>query len=336
MKRNVLVLLHLCVAVLISANSSAQIFSTNRNPVGLEHNLLFRANERYAVSTVNFDNNTLPYLFDGSFGPVYNMNTSISNSNPSVILIEGLPNSHIQAGAWVGWSTRYCPVVKFKIEAYNVYNTSEWVTVADYSNTTFNGNDFSVALPFGSFTKLKYTFYEGQQGCLNGGIAYGISELFFIHPEATTPYYGLFEVSGSTWTRRGNNINYNSGNVGIGIVDPQNKLDVNGTIHAREVKVDLIGWADYVFAPTYKLRPLSEVEQFIKTNGHLPEIPKAEEVKQNGVNLGEMQTKLLQKVEELTLYSIEQSKENAELKQKLADYEKEMKELKKLLMGKLK
>jgi hypothetical protein len=98
-----------------------------------------------------------------------------------------------------------------------------------------------------------------------------------------------------------------SGNVGIGTTDPKNKLDVNGTIRAKEVKVET-GWADFVFTPTYKLRPLSEVEQFIKTNGHLPEIPKAEEVQQYGVNLGEMQTKLLQKVEELTLYVIEQNK----------------------------
>jgi hypothetical protein len=129
---------------------------------------------------------------------------------------------------------------------------------------------------------------------------------------------------------------FNGGNVGIGTTNPQNKLDVNGTIRAKEVKVET-GWADFVFTPTYKLRPLSEVEQFIKTNGHLPEIPKADEVQQDGVNLGEMQTKLLQKVEELTLYvielkkeNVEQSKENAELKQKLANYEKQMNELKDL------
>ncbi|WP_320052052.1 hypothetical protein [uncultured Acetobacteroides sp.] len=108
------------------------------------------------------------------------------------------------------------------------------------------------------------------------------------------------------------------GNIGIGTSTPQNLLDVNGTIRAKEVKVES-GWADFVFKPDYQLKPLSEVEQFITTNGHLPEVPTAKEVEQNGVNLGEMNAKLLQKVEELTLYLIEQKKEIELLKQKLAD-----------------
>ncbi len=108
---------------------------------------------------------------------------------------------------------------------------------------------------------------------------------------------------------------FNSGNVGIGTTDPKNLLDVNGTIHAREVKVDLTGWSDFVFHPSYQLKPLTEVEKFIKANGHLHDIPSAAEVEQNGVNVGEMQKKLLQKVEELTLYVIELKKENEQLKE---------------------
>ncbi|HEX3007803.1 MAG TPA: hypothetical protein VHO90_09335 [Bacteroidales bacterium] len=103
------------------------------------------------------------------------------------------------------------------------------------------------------------------------------------------------------------------GNVGIGTTNPQNKLDVNGTIHAREVKVDLNGWSDFVFQPTYKLKPLIEVEKYIKANGHLEDIPSAKEVEKNGVNMGEMQAKLLQKIEELTLYTIELEKRIKEL-----------------------
>ena len=72
-------------------------------------------------------------------------------------------------------------------------------------------------------------------------------------------------------------------------------LDVNGTIHTKEVKVDLIGWSDFVFKSTYKLKSLSDLEYFINQNGHLPEIPSESEVKTDGVNLGEIQAKLLQK-----------------------------------------
>jgi len=100
----------------------------------------------------------------------------------------------------------------------------------------------------------------------------------------------------------------NAGNVGIGTATPDAKLTVNGKIHATEVIVDLAIPADYVFKPTYKLMPLHEVEQFVKTNSHLPEIPSAGEITKNGLSMGEMQNKLLQKVEELTLYVIEQQK----------------------------
>lgn len=101
----------------------------------------------------------------------------------------------------------------------------------------------------------------------------------------------------------------NNGYVGIGTTSPDHLLTVKGTIHAREVLIDFNGpIADYVFSPDYSLMPLCEVEKFVKTNRHLPEIPSAAEVKENGLNMGEMQNKLLQKIEELTLYVIEQQK----------------------------
>jgi len=90
------------------------------------------------------------------------------------------------------------------------------------------------------------------------------------------------------------------------------KLDVDGKIRANEIVVNT-GGADFVFEDNYNLKSLNEVESFIKENKHLPEIPTAKEVQENGVSLGEMQTKLLQKVEELTLYIIEQEKRIKEL-----------------------
>ncbi|MET3879161.1 hypothetical protein [Chitinophaga sp. OAE865] len=111
----------------------------------------------------------------------------------------------------------------------------------------------------------------------------------------------------------------NSGNIGIGTLTPKSyKLAVEGTIGARRIKVtQQPNWADFVFHPGYKLPPLQEVESFITKNGHLPEIPTAAEVKENGVDVGEMNKLLLQKVEELTLYLIQQQKEIEELKRKI-------------------
>ncbi|WP_235832272.1 hypothetical protein [Flavobacterium zhairuonense] len=107
------------------------------------------------------------------------------------------------------------------------------------------------------------------------------------------------------------------GNVGIGTVNPKNKLDVNGTIHSQEVKVDMNGWSDFVFRKEYILPTLEEVEKYIAEKGHLENIPSEEEVLKNGINLGEMNSKLLQKIEELTLYMIEQNKTIEELKQEI-------------------
>jgi hypothetical protein len=109
-----------------------------------------------------------------------------------------------------------------------------------------------------------------------------------------------------------------NGNVGIGTANPQNKLDVNGIIRATEIKVEA-GWADFVFSKDYKLPTLNEVKQHIDKNKHLPGIPTEKEVKENGVNLGEMQSKLLQKIEELTLYLIQQDNTIRELKNEIQE-----------------
>jgi len=106
----------------------------------------------------------------------------------------------------------------------------------------------------------------------------------------------------------GGTTNYFEGNVGLGTLSPRERLSVNGKIRAHEIKVETANWPDYVFAQDYQLPSLKETEKHIKEKGHLPGIPSAEEVKTNGVDLGEMNAKLLQKIEELTLHLIDQNK----------------------------
>ncbi len=109
-----------------------------------------------------------------------------------------------------------------------------------------------------------------------------------------------------------------SGSVAIGTIETgTHKLAVDGTIGAREIVVETGVWSDFVFNKNYKLKDLEEVENFIKENNHLPDIPSEKEVLENGIQVGEMNAKLLQKIEELTLYLIEQNKEIKELKEEV-------------------
>jgi len=95
------------------------------------------------------------------------------------------------------------------------------------------------------------------------------------------------------------------GKVGIGTSLPQEMLSVNGKIRAHEIKVEIAHWPDYVFEEDYQIFSLAEIEQYIKTNKHLPDMPTAQNVKEDGISVGEMNAKLLKKIEELTLYVID-------------------------------
>jgi len=391
------------ILAVVSVATFAQTPTTNTTPVGMEHNVLFNADKRFTVK----QNESGPklvqsVLFDGKFVPSYT-SAAPTMATPTVVEIEGLPNVHIQTGAWVGWSTRYWQAKRFKIEGYDSYsNANTWKTIADYSNQDYTGGtSFIAKLSKGSYTKLRFTFYATHAA--NGRL--GVSELFFLHPEAVRPYEGLLSAANDNWTQSGDNLVYNKGMVGVGVNIPSAKLDVrglerksfrlfrdgftdkylsmwqgtagaviepirtNGSISslflggydsqtnvfiasrkegnvgigtvqipvgyklavagkmiAEEVKVQLkANWPDYVFTKDYSLPTLKEVENHIKEKGHLPNIPSAKEVEANkGIELGEMNRKLLEKVEELTLYTIQQEKQ-------LKKQSEELNELKKLV-----
>lgn len=143
--------------------------------------------------------------------------------------------------------------------------------------------------------------------------------------------YGLWKTNPSSET----DIYYNTGNVGIGTINTYGySLAVAGKILTDEVMVKHYDtWPDYVFEPEYKLMPLDEVETFVKTNKHLPNVKSQEEVK-DGYGLSEMNAVLLQKVEELTLYIIEQQKEMEAQKKLVKSQQEEINEIKEILTSK--
>jgi hypothetical protein len=97
-----------------------------------------------------------------------------------------------------------------------------------------------------------------------------------------------------------------NGKVGVGTNDPQHMLDVCGTMRAKEVIVEA-GWCDYVFEEDYALMSISELEAFLKENKHLPNIPPASDIETNGLHVAAVNEKMMEKIEELTLYLIEQN-----------------------------
>lgn len=154
-----------------------------------------------------------------------------------------------------------------------------------------------------------YSNYKGSLDVQQGTISYGV--------RPSSKAWQIYE--------KGYNANWTSlfhvgvnGDVGIGTMNPQAKLAVNGTVLAKRVKVSVAAesWPDFVFNKNYVLPSLQEVENYISEHQHLPDMPAAAEVAKDGHDLGEMNRKLLQKVEELTLYIIDLQKRIATLEQR--------------------
>ena len=170
-----------------------------------------------------------------------------------------------------------------------------------------------------------YSGYDGQSNVQIGRVSVRSTGDF---SPGNYPARMDFRLGGSTaccGTIR-MSIDGETGNVGIGTLDTgSHKLAVEGSIGSREVVVESGTWSDFVFYEDYDLPTLEEVENHIQKEGHLPNIPSEKEVKENGINLGQMDAKLLRKIEELTLYTIEQDKEIKRLKtieKRLAEIEK--------------
>ncbi|MFH6966174.1 hypothetical protein [Flavobacterium sp. FlaQc-28] len=197
------------------------------------------------------------------------------------------------------------PTAKFEVSNSLITNNNEVIA----SLTRFGtGTGGSSIVRFGYHNTCDF---EVNAGYSNAGHRLGsYYDLNIVNNHAGGAHGGINFATDSS-VKMAINVN---GNVGIGTTSPQNKLDVNGTIHSKEVKVDMNGWSDFVFKKEYNLPTLEQVEKHIVEKGHLENIPSEKEVLKDGINLGEMNAKLLQKIEELTLYMIEMKKDNERIK----------------------
>lgn len=219
-------------------------------------------------------------------------------------------NNTFPVSGYVGIGTT-SPSAKLHVIGYAKFNPS---LLQQTAGVFINPDDGSIELASGVNT-LSYIDFKGKNNLssdFKGRISY------------TDDWGFSFSKSGTDQV-----VIKDNGNMGIGTANPDEKLTVKGKIHAEEIKVDLAIPADYVFQkyftgsstlkPDYQMPSLTEIETFVKENHHLPNIPSASEIQQNGLQLGEMNNLLLQKVEELTLYIIEQNKRIEALEDKAVE-----------------
>jgi hypothetical protein len=255
------------------------------NPGLVMLNIADATAERFKV----FDNGNV--YVSGSVG--------VGTANPQGLLNVGGP---VYGGYWYG-SGGLAPVTGIVQSDNNTSLAGNTPALLLYNSdpTAGNFNQIMFASLNTNSTPVGIASIAAQADARTG--SWGQGELVF-----STSRTG----SGNTEAMRING----SGNVGIGTTTPQHLLHVAGTVGAEEVIVSATG-ADYVFQPDYHLVPLSNVNTYIQEHQHLPGIPSAAEMQKDGVNVGDLQVKLLAKVEELTLHMIQLEEENGALKDRV-------------------
>ncbi|NTE04323.1 hypothetical protein G6M26_06400 [Agrobacterium tumefaciens] len=236
----------------------------------------FAAEDRFAIG-VNYANTTwydrMVVQGDGKVG--------IGTSTPTAQL-------QINGGALVLGTNAITTNTDGHLSIGNINEDSNPVNGAEWQNSTtflLNGKDFTSIGFHDSGQRVDYI--RAGQGTIQMGYDAGWGRANIGMP------LGIWNAQG---------------NVGIGTLTPKEALSVNGKIRAHEVKVETSDWPDYVFEEGYQVGKLEELESYIKIHKHLPDMPSAKEVETNGIALGEMVKLQQQKIEELSLYIIQQEK----------------------------
>lgn len=305
------------------------------------YSISWALDENYSVSSNSWTSNNATILGKLGIGSYYTSSSaklSITNTSENYSLFSNTTKNTSSSIYGVYSSTNNSTG-----NVYGLYSTVTGVTGKKWSGY-FNGGDVAI---LGGNTGIGV---NNPQGILQVRGTYDNSWIYFTSNAGmnTTKYkpkvnYGLafnwnysggdgesiINYSGTPGSSRldftsfdGTNLKtemtLKGGSLGIGTISPDEKLTVNGNIHAKGVLIDMTGpLADFVFDDDYPLMPLNKVKKFITINKHLPGIPSAKEVSQKSLDVGQMQNLLLQKIEELTLYILEQQKQINELQSEI-------------------
>lgn len=278
------------------------------------------------VVNVRGTNSNHPLLF------VENNTIKVKTNHPNNYTIKALV-TELQSQTSHAVGNLFGASHQWQREVNNLFYTDGNVGIGTKSTQngifTVNGDSYST-LRLENDTANKESSIRFRSKSALGGVLHSDISLY-----ATGPNQGYlgFKVPHNNTANEGFDMIINhAGQIGIGTTNTGNhKLAVEGSVGAREIKVEATGWSDFVFEKEYKLPTLLEVESHIKEKGHLKDIPSEKDVIKNGFFLGEMDSKLLQKIEELTLYTINQEKQLKTQNSKIEQLKKENNLLKSLL-----
>ncbi|OEK03666.1 hypothetical protein BFP97_20030 [Roseivirga sp. 4D4] len=267
--------------------------------------------------------------WDGQNTLEYNANNQINSGWHAQAAIKG--NYFTQPFDGTDFSTYSSVVVsQAEFDAYKQHGTQWWIVCSTLQPFSNIGNTNQTLEGTTTFTGPIRGYVNGALHILSDGgyIQLGSQNTQWAHINTDRPSFYFnrrLTVNEGILSSYDEDLKLQTqGTTRMTIKRSSGDIVVNNNLESKKVKVTATpgSFPDYVFKPDYKLRSLSELSAFIKENGHLPNIPKAVEVEANGQDLGLIQQKLLEKIEELTLYVIDLKQENNELKSRISKVEK--------------